>query len=376
MKPVTKFFQVASCAMLLFLLLGFQGRVTAQESHSLYLPLVVKSEATSTYPAFGDMDKSLACEMQIGVEVWPRFPFPKLVRSARLDLIRRNYVRWALVEPQRGQYDLAALQQLDADLGALTGTGVDLILILFGSPEWAREGELEYMPIREKYLPDFAAFAAMIAERYPNVKYFEVWNEPDSTEGVTFHFGGWGEQARRYGRLLALSYDAIKTVRPDAQVLFGSLMFAPNVKQFVPQALAAGGKYDLMGFHHYSIWRNGEIAEPSMTAPQKVRWLRTVTDAPLWLTEVNLLCDADCGDDYEEARAAYLEKTFQSMEDNGVCAAIVYALVSKNSAWRNAALLWEGQETLPAWDVLLEFSGGYLPFPKSLFRRTPWLKIQ
>jgi len=64
------------------------------------------------------------------------------------------------------------------------------------------------------------------------------------------------------------------------------------------------------------------------------------------------------------------------MENHGVCAAIVYALVSKKSAWRNAALLWEGQETIPAWDVLLEFSGGYFPFPKSLFRRTPWLKIQ
>jgi hypothetical protein len=69
--------------------------------------------------------------------------------------------------------------------------------------EWAP------LPSKEK---DFAHLCALAAKRYPNVKYFQVWNELKSM----WHDAGNHWDYVRYTRLYNLVYDSVKNVRPDA----------------------------------------------------------------------------------------------------------------------------------------------------------------
>jgi hypothetical protein len=72
---------------------------------------------------------------------------------------------------------------------------------------------------------DFAAYAAAMVKALPEVRAVIVGNEPNLSTFWKPQFGAGGSDlaARAYADLLARSYDAIKTARPEAQVLGGAL---------------------------------------------------------------------------------------------------------------------------------------------------------
>jgi len=75
----------------------------------------------------------------------------------------------------------------------------------WGGVEWAP------LPAREA---DFASLCAKVAARYPNVKYFQVWNELKSM----WHDAGNHWDYERYTGLYNKVYDSVKKVRPDALI--------------------------------------------------------------------------------------------------------------------------------------------------------------
>ena len=168
-------------------------------------------------------------------------------RSIRFDL------PWGSVERTRGTYDWS---QGDRAVAAARARGLDVLLVLAYSPSWANGGRADKYPPLDAHVADYAAFAREAARRYvpKGVKAFEIWNEPNL--GCCF----WKPQAEpeRYGRLLAQSYAAIKSVAPEATVLGMALSpaadsqpgnLSPNT--FTKRAYAAGAKLDALSIHPY-----------------------------------------------------------------------------------------------------------------------------
>jgi hypothetical protein len=65
----------------------------------------------------------------------------------------------------------------------------------------------------------FAAFAAQVARTFPSVKEFIVGNEPNQTRFWQPQFDSSGGACVAFTRMLAASYDALKSVDPDIKVI-------------------------------------------------------------------------------------------------------------------------------------------------------------
>jgi hypothetical protein len=95
------------------------------------------------------------------------------------------------------------------------------------APRWARASDIECSRVTD--LPAFARFAHDAAVRYPNVHYWEIWNEQDAASGVEDYYGCWGDPndpwggGGYYAQVLEAVYPAIKSANPLAKIVFGGL---------------------------------------------------------------------------------------------------------------------------------------------------------
>lgn len=117
-------------------------------------------------------------------------------------------------EPARGVYRFASL---DDRINFIRATGGLPVITLCCAPDWMKGGSpgqtdwnrLTAAPLPEHYA-DFAALSALIARRYPDVRYFMVWNE---------FKGFFDEETQRwdadsYTKLYNEVYEAVKVVNP------------------------------------------------------------------------------------------------------------------------------------------------------------------
>src|SRR5512146_1875363 len=119
--------------------------------------------------------------VQYGVQddAWLRYGSGTLdERAATLKGLGADVVRYTLVwrelEPRRGVYDW---RSADAVLGALHAPGIAPVVTLWGTPAWANGGRpANWAPTSAS---TFAAFAKAAAKRYPYVRRWLVWNEPN-----------------------------------------------------------------------------------------------------------------------------------------------------------------------------------------------------
>jgi hypothetical protein len=80
-------------------------------------------------------------------------------------------------------------------------------------------------PSTDQDRADFAAFCVDLANRYPFVRDFIIGNEPNLNRFWLPQFGPNGEDvaAPAYEQLLAVTYDALKAVRPHSTIYGGAL---------------------------------------------------------------------------------------------------------------------------------------------------------
>jgi hypothetical protein len=132
----------------------------------------------------------------------------RLDRVDRLgvDLVRFN-LHWNRIEPTQGSPDW---KETDAVLKGLRKRGIKALVGLVGSPSWANGGRApNYVP----RAADFAEFAAAAASRYPWVRDWLVWNEPNQARWLR------PTSPAVYVRsLLNPAYEAIHDVTPKARV--------------------------------------------------------------------------------------------------------------------------------------------------------------
>jgi hypothetical protein len=309
---------------------------------------------------------------------------------------RHSGLLWSDVEAVEGTLEWENVTALEQQLVDASAAGLEVILIVRGTPEWARTEEtLGYScgPIRPSKLPDFASFMSEVVSRYSqppfNVRYYEIWNEPDVEisvlPGPDSAYGCWGDPndafygGEYYGEMLKVVYPEIKSANPNAQVIVGGLLLicSPHIPgacssshpKFLEGILHRNGNndggnyFDGVSFHAYdyyfdqlnkfgnpdwgTAWNNDG---PGVTA--KARFIRETLAAYnasgkfLMNTEGAILCDeCEWDDDFESTKVNFLVQFYSAAIAEGLSANIWYSA----PGWRNSGLLDSNLNPKPAY---------------------------
>jgi len=137
-----------------------------------------------------------------------------LLRLAGFTAVRTTQV-WAPGQTSLSEADLGPLRNA-VDAAKLDGVEVVVSVTQFGS---------RTTPLTEQQQADFASFSAWLAKQLPSVRRFIVGNEPNLNRYWLPQFNDDGSDAAApaYERLLALTYDALKAVDPQLEVLGGAI---------------------------------------------------------------------------------------------------------------------------------------------------------
>lgn len=211
-------------------------------------------------------------------------------------------------EPSPGRYDF---RSLDRRMEFIRRSGGLPVIVLCCAPDWMKGGaagetdwdRLEDAPLPEHFA-DFAALSATVAERYPYVRHFVVWNEFKGF--FDDELGRW--DARSYTDLYNLVYDAVKSVDPAKQVGGPYIEFAsrppgsPGTSEYLQGPWGAVDQRSIDAFVYWNLSRKGadfvavdghasitQGAPDEFTAVGKfaavTTWLRTMVTVPVWWTE-------------------------------------------------------------------------------------------
>ena len=326
--------------------------------------------------------------------------FEELAESG-MTIFRHNGLQWSEVESNEGERDWGAVEALEKGLVQASEADIDIILIIRSTPMWAQK-EAGYFcgPIAQDKLQSFAQFMKDLVSRYSqppyNVKYWELWNEPDVAAQlvqVKSVFGCWGDSedpfygGGYYAEMLKAAYPAIKAADPQAQVLIGGLLLdcdpthPPEGKDCKPSRFLegilnnGGGEYfDIVSFHGYPPYsgsaKGGGLYYDEHFGPWehrggvvlgKVSFLREVLsgyglDKPIMHTEGSLICPEnttdECdppGDAFYQAQADYVVWLFIRNWAVDVKGTIWYQY--EGPGWRFGSMVGEDGQSKPALDA-------------------------
>ncbi|MGW0084869.1 GH39 family glycosyl hydrolase [Streptomyces sp. NPDC003393] len=304
-------------------------------------------------------------------------------------------------EPVRGRYDFAAL---DRRVDFMRRSGGVPVITLCCAPDWMKGGRagvgntdwsqsaLETAPTPDHF-KDYAALAATVARRYPDVRHFLVWNE----------FKGFWNNARArwdyegYTQLYNLVYRALKKVDPTIMVGGPYLVMDsvdPRQKDNASTALRGPwGAMDQRVLDAFDYWnthkagadfvvvdgssytKDDELLPNEFAATDKLtavgRWVRQRTRGlPLWWAEYYVE-PADGNDDrkgWSEAhRVAVHAAGLIAMVKGGASSGFYWNPEEEEEGTDCPGCLWTptdsaaGGRALPMYDLLSRFGRAFPP---------------
>lgn len=303
-------------------------------------------------------------------------------------------------EPVEGRYDF---QEMDRRIDFMRKSGGTPVITLCCAPDWMKGGRaganntnwsqsaLETAPTPDHY-KDFAALAATVAKRYPDVRHFVVWNE---------FKGFWNNSKGRwdyegYTELYNLVYKALKQVNPKIMVGGPYLVMDsvdPRQKEDASTTLrGAWGAMDQRIIDAFDYWnehktgadfvvvdgssytKDDDLLPNEFAATDKLTavsaWVRQQThDLPLWWTEYYVE-PADGNDD----RKGWTEDHRVAVQATGMIA-MVKGGASSGFYWNPEeqkgtdcpGCLWtptdsaDGGKPLPMYDLVSRFGKEFPP---------------
>ncbi len=253
---------------------------------------------------------------QVSADPWrspPAVSSAQQVLSQAVSYVEQPIMGWGVdnPEPSPGVYDWASL---DRRVAFIESTGATPVLTLAGAPDWMKGGQAgttDWSHINQAPTPAhfqaFAQLAAMIAERYPEVHYFQVWSELK---------GFWDQatntwNAARYTHLYNDVYEAVRAVAPTAQIggpyVTIDTWGDPSAGGYPSSLTGAWGTIDQRSLDAISYWLSHAVGAeflsvdgglqprggPLPTNPaaatamfaQVDDWLRAQTTLPIWWSE-------------------------------------------------------------------------------------------
>ena len=210
------------------------------------------------------------------------------LKALGLDWVRVD-LHWDRHEEQEGRYRLAELDEL---MKTLEQERLKSVFYLVGSAPHATSApqgaaNADQYPPKDPLL--YAKALTLLAQRYPQVSAWQVWNEPNLPAYWRPH-----EDPEGYGKLLYLSTQALRQVAPDKPVVAAGMAYysqMPVKGGLMFEELGKLGVQQLgtvLAYHPYSQEPEGD--EPSandfiMRARQLNASLRSVKVPQIWATE-------------------------------------------------------------------------------------------
>lgn len=243
-------------------------------------------------------------------------------------------------EPRPGRYEWDGL---DARMALIRRSGGLPVITLAAAPDWMKGGTsgatdwdtLDVAPRPEHY-DDFAALAVAVAKRYPQVRYFQVWDAM---------VGFWDDDtndwdARGYTAFYNTVYDALKEYDPKLRVGGpGTPLDSwrhPGSDQLSP-VRGGWGTVDRRGLRAMEYWLAHKHGAQFLTvgadattkdgthaagAAQRYRtigeWLAARTDLPVWWSHLDASVRAGSPATTPDA----LRTTLTAMRDGGARVAL------------------------------------------------------
>lgn len=136
-----------------------------------------------------------------------------LLKDAGVGTVRMDFL-WSDIEPEQGRF---LFEKYDRIVDALSRNNIAILGLLDYSADWASSCGRWNSPPKDFSL--FVNYASKVIQRYKGrVKYWELWNEPDSSIY-------WEPQdgLKSYCRLLKEVYIEAKKIDPDCKILNGGL---------------------------------------------------------------------------------------------------------------------------------------------------------
>lgn len=268
----------------------------------------------------------------------------EILRKGGFTAVRGGQNDWADVEIDAGIFAKDSANEEYYNLAE--AEGFDNITILKGSNELYagefpsdnpdREGLAESPPRSEEMIERFANYCYETVLMYPQVKYFQIWNEWNNAP--TFNNDGITEP-EHYAKLLEAGYDAVKKAEEKRGKEALVLAMAPSGTKptwisGVFEALNGRKCFDIISIHPYTYTNGGENGKSSYK-PEDICVRHTdeqgnivtriqavydaaekygYADVPVWAGEFGFssyLCD-------EEKQAQYAVRTMALCDGYGV----------------------------------------------------------
>lgn len=201
-----------------------------------------------------------------------------LMKEAGAGFVRMDFL-WEDIEPRQGEFEFAKYDYL-VDL--LRKNKIGILGILHYSTDWASScKKWNCAPQDSK---TFVNYAVKVAGRYKGkVKYWEVWNEPDSS---TY----WVDQdgLKSYCALLKNVYIAVKKTDPGCKILNGGLA---NGLSSVNHLYDNGARnyFDILNIHIFENPLNPKAIKAVTAYPKlayKIMSRNGDAHKKIWVTEI------------------------------------------------------------------------------------------
>jgi hypothetical protein len=240
-------------------------------------------------------------------------------------------VSWSAVEPNETTPDNFNWAGVDASLNSLTASGLGPVVYISGNPTWAANTDCG--PILASKMGAFATFMGALAARYPQAKYWALYNEEDNADFTAHGYssgGCFGEadidgngnpDYADYAVMLATAWTAVHQGNPKAQLAAGAIAFdnfngnpwppnfncidnvhpghfnynfLPNLLKYIKaHPLTGGRKYmDMLLFNYYDIYAGcweprapGKGIQAKAAAIQQLMFTNARTTWPLLTSE-------------------------------------------------------------------------------------------
>jgi hypothetical protein len=174
----------------------------------------------------------------------------QLIQDAGFTWVKQEFP-WREIEPvNKGEFDWS---RTDRIMDQVDAHNLNIIVRLGVQPQWAGGGFPEIGPPNN--LQDFSDFVRAVAERYQGrIDAYQIWNEPN----LSREWGNRPPNAAEYTEMLKASYEAIKSIDPNALVISAGM--APTTRNddvarpdtyYIQEMYDAGAApyFDALGAH-------------------------------------------------------------------------------------------------------------------------------
>ena len=201
----------------------------------------------------------LGVQSATGIDSRPQLSFEEigalvtLAKAAGAQVISTTGSFRALQPAQGINY---RFEGMDRVISAATDAGLDVRLRLMTMPQWALDepnGTIRQPPRTDAELARWVSFVRDVMRHVDGkVDYVEVWNEPNAQKYWTT-----GPDPVEFARLLAATYDVIKEVSPETQVISGGLNgndigFLEKVYEAAETIGLSSTPFDQLGVHPFA----------------------------------------------------------------------------------------------------------------------------